>query len=54
MALTCMAGLGGLPQVSLPAALVDGCPVGLSLLGAPGVDEPLLDLAAALAVYCGV
>jgi amidase len=53
MALTSMAGLGGLPQVSLPAALVDGCPVGLSLVGAPGADETLLDLAAALAVYCG-
>ena len=53
MALTCMAGLGGLPQVSLPAALVDGCPVGLSLLGAPGADEALLDFAAALAVHCG-
>jgi amidase len=53
MALTCIAGLGGLPQVSLPAALVDGCPVGLSLLGAHGADETLLDLAAALAAYCG-
>jgi amidase len=53
MALTSIAGLGGLPQVSLPAAQVDGCPVGLSLIGASGADEMLLDLAVALGPYCG-
>ena len=53
MALTCIAGLGGLPQVSLPAALVDFCPAGLSLIGAAGADETLLDLALALGPYCG-
>jgi amidase len=53
MALTSIAGLGGLPQVSLPAAQVDGCPVGLSLIGASGADEMLLDLAVALAPYSG-
>jgi amidase len=53
MALTVASGLGGLPQVSLPAALVDGCPVGLSLLGSVGADEALLDLAVALGRYCG-
>jgi hypothetical protein len=42
-----------LAQVSLPAGLADGCPVGLSLIGAPGADEMLLNLAAAISVYCG-
>ncbi|HUC68570.1 MAG TPA: amidase [Stellaceae bacterium] len=53
MALTSIAGLGGLPQVNLPAAQVDGYPVGLSLMGAAGTDEMLLDLAVALGPYCG-
>ncbi len=48
MALTCIAGLSGLPQVSLPVGTVEGCPVGLSFIGWPGGDEALLDLAVAL------
>ncbi len=44
-ALTCIAGLGGLPQVNIPAGLVEGAPVGLSLLGARGSDEQLLGFA---------
>ena len=43
-----IAGLGGLPQVSLPLAAVDGCPVGLSIAGARGSDLMLLRLAARL------
>jgi amidase len=43
--LTSAASLAGLPQVSLPVATADGCPVGLSLIGRPGGDEELLDLA---------
>jgi amidase len=54
MRLTCIAGLGGLPQVSIPAGTVDGCPVGLSFIGWPGGDEALLDLAVALARHCGL
>jgi amidase len=46
--LTCIAGLSGLPQVSLPAAAVDGAPVGLSLIGPPGRDLDLLALAVTL------
>ena len=46
MALLCLAGLGGLPQLSLPLAEAEGCPVGLSLLGGAGADEALLALAA--------
>jgi len=48
LALLCIAGLGGLPQISVPAGLVRGCPVGLSLIAARGNDEMLLDLASLL------
>lgn len=43
--LTCIAGLTGLPQVSLPLAESDRLPVGLSLIGWRGSDRTLLDLA---------
>ena len=46
LALTTLASLAGLPALSVPAALVDGRPVGLCLLGPAGGDEHLLDLAA--------
>jgi len=45
MALTSLAGVSGLPQLTLPAGLVDGCPIGLSFIGWAGADESLLDLA---------
>ena len=48
MCLLCIAGLGGLPQISLPVANVDGLPLGLSIVGAPGSDMHLLALAKAL------
>jgi amidase len=35
-------GLAGLPQVSLPLAHLDGCPLGVSMIAAPGGDEMLL------------
>jgi amidase len=44
LTLTCIAGLGGLPQVSVPAGTLEGCPVGLSVIGARGADLALLDL----------
>ena len=44
-ALTCIAGLLGAPQITLPAAEVQGLPVGLSLLGARGADQMLIGLA---------
>jgi amidase len=53
MRLTCIAGLGGLPQVSIPIGIVDGCPVGLSFIGWAGGDEALLDLAFSLSRFCG-
>jgi amidase len=54
MRLTSLAGLGGVPQVTLPVGTVEGCPVGLSLMGWYGGDEVLLDLASVLARHCGV
>ena len=47
--LTCLAGLAGAPAVSLPLLrTADGRPAGLCLLGAPGTDLALLDLAATI------
>ena len=54
MRLTCIAGLAGLPQISIPAGTAAGCPAGLSLIGWAGADEALLDLACRLARFCGV
>ena len=48
MSLTCLAGLAGLPAVSIPGATPAGLPVGICLLAAPGRDRDLLDLAADL------
>ena len=45
VALLCIAGLGGLPQISLPLGEAEGLPLGLSLVGRRGSDEALLDLA---------
>lgn len=42
LALACLASLAGLPQLSLPLAQVEGCPLGISLLGEPGSDASLL------------
>lgn len=47
MRLLCIAGLGGLPQVSLPLATLQGMPLGLSLVGARHSDLALLELATA-------
>lgn len=48
LALLCIAGLGGLPQVNLPFGTLNGCPIGLSMIAARGNDEMLLDIAARL------
>jgi amidase len=50
LALTCVASLARLPQINVPAAKVDGCPVGLSLIAGPRGDEYLLALADELGV----
>lgn len=46
--LLCSAGLGGLPQISMPMAERDGLPMGVSLLAGRGRDRWLLELAASL------
>ncbi len=45
---TAIAGLAGCPEVTLPLGRVDGAPVGLSLVAAPGRDRALLGLVEAL------
>lgn len=47
--LLCLAGHAGLPQISIPAATLDGCPLGLSIIGARNCDEDILALAVQLA-----
>jgi amidase len=42
LTLSCIAGLVGAPQITLPVAQYDGCPVGLSLMASPGKDMNLL------------
>jgi amidase len=49
MSLLCIAGLAGLPQLSMPLATRDGCPLGLSLVAARGNDALLLALARRIA-----
>lgn len=46
--LTCLAGLGGLPAVSVPTTTAAGLPCGVCLVAAPGRDRDLLRLAATL------
>ncbi|MDQ0349123.1 amidase [Ancylobacter vacuolatus] len=46
MQLLCPAGLGGLPQITVPVGAVDGAPVGLSILARGGRDMALLEVAA--------
>jgi amidase len=47
MQLTCLAGMAGAPVVSIPAARVDGLPVNVAAMAAPGRDRALLAWAAA-------
>ncbi len=44
--MTAVAGTAGLPQLSLPLLHDERGPVGLSLIGPPGSDLALLQLAA--------
>ncbi|MBP0444137.1 amidase [Roseomonas sp. SSH11] len=54
LAVTSIAGMGGLCEVSIPAATVDDAPVGLSLVAAPGRDRALLALAEQVADRMGL
>lgn len=49
MLLTCLAGIGGLPAVSVPVATAERLPAGLCLVGPAGSDRALIGLAAELA-----
>jgi len=51
---TAIAGLAGLPEVTLPAGTVEGLPVGLSLVGGTGCDRALLGLAKRAAEVLGL
>ena len=48
LTLTSVAGHAGMPQLTLPAASVVGCPIGLSIIGAADDDLPLLALGCAI------
>ena len=50
LTLCSLAGLAGLPVVTLPAASLDSCPLGLSVIAGPGEDETLLSLQASVHV----
>jgi amidase len=45
LALTCLAGIGGLPAVGLPLVTAERLPCGVCLVAAQGRDRDLLDLA---------
>lgn len=45
LSMLCSAGLAGLPQISLPLAEHEGCPLGVSLVAPPGRDRALIALA---------
>lgn len=49
LAVTAIAGMAGLCEVTLPAGRAHEAPVGLSLVAAPGRDRALLSLARAAA-----
>jgi amidase len=46
--LLCASGHAGTPQVSLPVAKLDDCPIGLSIMGGRNCDEDILQLAVEL------
>ena len=52
--LLALSGLAGLCEVTIPAGRVDGAPVGLSIVAAPGRDRALLDLAVRVAREIGL
>jgi amidase len=48
LSLLCIAGLARLPQLSLPFGKLNGCPIGLSLVGPRNSDMMLLAIARSL------
>jgi amidase len=51
---TAIAGFCGLPEITLPAGTINGAPIGLSLVGAPGLDRGLLAFACDAASVLGL
>lgn len=49
LSLLALAGLSGLPQLSIPMAEYDGAPLGVSLMAPHGTDRALVDLAVRIA-----
>jgi amidase len=49
LSLLCIAGLARLPQINLPLGRLNGCPIGISLIGPRDSDMMLLGLARSLA-----
>lgn len=45
LGLTAISSLSGVPQITLPLVTLEGCPLGLSIIGAAGRDLDLLRLA---------
>ena len=43
--LLCVAGLAGMPQITLPLGTVEGAPFGVSLIGPRGSDRALVEMA---------
>lgn len=54
MRLVVTSSISGLPQMSIPAGTIGGCPVGLSFIAWAGGDEALLDLACELSRHLGI
>lgn len=46
LTLTCLAGIGGLPAVTVPLTTAAGLPCGVCLVAAPGRDRDLLEMVA--------
>ena len=46
----CISGLSGCPQITVPLMQMDGVPLGFSIIGAPGSDKGLMELARKLMV----
>jgi amidase len=49
LAILCISGLSSLPQVNMPLATFEGCPLGISLIGPRGSDLALVELAVEIA-----
>lgn len=48
LSILCISGHSGLPQISMPLASMDGCPLGISIIGPRGSDQALVALAVAI------